>query len=166
MKYDAIVIGSGPAGMAKGVELCREGLKCLMVGKGVSVYGFAPEEFLALGGELLKGDEVVSASVEGNEVKAVFTANLEGTPLCADRYYLATGKFFAGGLKSDMNRVYEPIFGIDVDYIPDSSAWFSERFADDQPFMHFAVKTTEEGQAVKEGNVITNLFPIGEIIEK
>lgn len=163
MKYDAIIIGGGYAGMSKAVELQKQGQNCLVINKGVSLYGFSPDEFESLGGTVLKSDEVVSASVQDNEVKSVFTANLGAMALEAERFFLATGKFFAGGLKSDMNSIYEPLFGLDVEYDKDSSKWFGDKFADDQPFMHFCVKTDAGGNALKDGKPIKNLFPIGDI---
>lgn len=166
MKYDAIIIGGGYAGMSKAVELQKQGQNCLVINKGVSLYGFSPDEFESLGGTVLKSDEVVSASVQDNEVKSVFTANLGAMALEAERFFLATGKFFAGGLKSDMNSIYEPLFGLDVEYDKDSSKWFGDKFADDQPFMHFCVKTDAGGNALKDGKPIKNLFPIGDISAK
>ena len=163
MKYDAIIIGGGHAGMSKAVELQKQGLNCLVINKGVSLYGFDPDEFESLGGTVLKSDEVVSATIQGDEVKSVFTANLEATALEAERFFLATGKFFAGGLKSDMDGIYEPLFGLDVEYDKDSSRWFADKFSDDQPFMHFHVKTDACGNALKDGKSIKNLFPIGDI---
>lgn len=166
MKYDAIIIGGGYAGMSKAVELQKQGQNCLVINKGVSLYGFSPDEFESLGGTVLKNDEVVSASVQDNEVKSVFTANLGAMALEAERFFLATGKFFAGGLKSDMNSIYEPLFGLDVEYDRDISKWFGDKFADDQPFMHFCVKTDAGGNALKDGKPIKNLFPIGDISAK
>ncbi len=152
--------------MSKAVELQKQGQNCLVINKGVSLYGFSPDEFESLGGTVLKSDEVVSASVQDNEVKSVFTANLGAMALEAERFFLATGKFFAGGLKSDMNSIYEPLFGLDVEYDKDSSKWFGDKFADDQPFMHFCVKTDAGGNALKDGKPIKNLFPIGDISAK
>ena len=71
MKYDAIIIGGGYAGMSKAEELQKNGLKCLVINKGVSLYGFSPEEFERLGGTVLNGDEVVSACIQDNEVADV-----------------------------------------------------------------------------------------------
>lgn len=164
MKFDAIIIGGGRSGMAKATQLQNEGLKCAVITKGRSLYGYQPEEFIKAGGTVLMGDTVTSASIESGRVTAVFTSNLGKVALRADNYYLATGKFFAGGLVADMNRVYEPVFGLDVRYEADPEKWFNEKFSEDQPFMHFGVTASADGCAVKDGEQISNLFPIGEII--
>lgn len=163
MKFDAVIIGSGPAGMAKAVKLQKGGKKCLVISKGHSLYGYEPGEFEKAGGRILMGDAAVSSEITGGKVSCIRTENLGNTEICADEYWLATGRFFAGGLKSDMDRIYEPLFGLDVEYDRNPEHWFSERFADDQPFMHFGVKCSARGCALKDDEEITNLFPIGEI---
>jgi glycerol-3-phosphate dehydrogenase subunit B len=50
------------------------------------------------------------------------------TSYSADRYILATGRFIGGGLKADLERVFEPIFGLPV-YQPKSPEdWFGKEF--------------------------------------
>lgn len=166
MKFDAIIIGGGHTGMAKAIELQQSGLKCAVLSKGRSIYGTDDAPFKKLGGVMFMGDEVVSAEFADGAVKSVHTEKLGEVALEADKFFLATGKFFAGGLVADMDKVYEPIFGIDVQYDEDRSKWFSEKFADPQPFMDFGVKLGTDGCALKDGAPVANLFPIGEIIAK
>ncbi len=152
--------------MAKAVSLQKEGRNCAVICKGRSLYGFEPEEFISLGGRLLM-DEVVSCVIEDSVVKSVCTAKLGAdVALCADTFYLATGKFLSGGLKSDMEKVYEPLFGLDVQYDSDCQKWSDPDFAAPQPFMSFGVKVDPDGCAIKGGEKILNLFPIGEILAK
>ena len=166
MKFDVIIIGGGRSGMAKAVSLQKEGRSCAVICKGRSLYGFEPEEFISLGGRLLM-DEVVSSDVEAGSVKSVRTLNLgPDVELCADTFYLATGKFLSGGLKSDMEKVYEPLFGLDVQYDADCEKWSDPDFAAMQPFMSFGVKVDESGCALKGGEKNVNLFPIGEVLAK
>ena len=166
MKFDAIIIGGGHCGMAKATELQKSGLKCAVISKGRSIYGPESSEFRANGGIVLMGDEVASVDYEGGKVKDIHTVNLGEVALEAEKFFLATGKFFGGGLVADMDRVYEPVFGLDVIYEEDRSKWFSEKFADPQPFLDFGVKLGEGGCAVKSGEPVVNLFPLGEIIAK
>lgn len=165
MRFDAVVIGGGYSGTQKTVELLKEGKKVAVVCKGYSLYGFTPAQFQLLGGTLLM-DTVVEGRIDGGKAIAVFTEKLHEVALEASEFYLATGKFFAGGLVSDMEKVYEPLFGIDVEYDTDQSKWFTPKFFEPQPFMSFGAKTTPEGCALKAGNPIVNLFPIGEIKAK
>lgn len=163
MKFDVIIIGGGKSGMAKATELQKAGRKCAVVSKGRSLYGPETDEYTKAGGCLLMGDEVTGYTLSGNTLKEVFTKNLQEVSLQAPEFYLATGKFFAGGLVANMDSLYEPIFGLDVKYEQDRSKWFAEHFADEQPFMKFGVVTSENGCALRGGNEIVNLFPIGEI---
>lgn len=164
MKFDVIVIGGGRSGMAMAERLQKKGLKCAVISKGRSLYGYNPDEFKALGGTVFMGDGVTGGTIENGLVKAVYTENFGSMPIEAKYFYLATGKFFAGGLRADMDKVYEVIFGLDVDCLEDRSEWFNPEFAADQPFMKFGVKVDAQGHAIKDGQSIENLFPIGEII--
>jgi len=164
MKFDAIIIGAGPAGMAKATELQKQGRECAIVAKGRSLYGYEPEEFLKAGGTILMGDYVIKADIVGSKVVSITTANLGEVTLEASEYYLATGKYFAGGLTAGYDKISEPIFGLDVDYEPERSKWFDKDFAAHQNFMDFGVKLSPDGCAMIDGQAITNLFPIGEIV--
>lgn len=166
MRFDAVIIGGGHTGMAKAVELQKSGLRCVIISKGRSVYGFDPKEFEELGGTVLMGDEIINVNWGEGKVLSVNTENLQEVALEADRFFLATGKYFGGGLVADMDKVFEPVFGLDVIYEQDRSKWFSPRFADPQPFLDFGVKLSESGCAMKDGVEIVNLFPLGEIIAK
>jgi len=167
MRFDVIVIGGGFAGMAKATELQKGGLRCAVISKGRSLYGFEPKEFEAAGGVLMMDEALKARFSEDGSVAAVITAKLgPDTALEADKFYLATGKYFAGGLVADMDRLYEPVFGVDVKYEKDRGKWFDPSFAAPQPFMDFGVEVSAAGCALKDGKEITNLFPIGEIIAK
>lgn len=121
--------------------------------------------FVTLGGVVLKGDKVVSADLEGGCVKAVYTQNLGAEePLVASDYVLASGSFFSNGLVSTYTHVYEPLFGADVEFPEDRTAWVSDDFYADQAFMLFGVKTDNKFHIVKDGAVIANLYAIGSIL--
>lgn len=162
MKFDVIVIGGGHSGMEMAMHLQQSGLQCAVVSKGGSLYDAPQDGFRANGGTILT-DEAVSGTIQDGVVTGLATACLGDDTLTADKYYLATGKFFTGGLRADMDRVYEPIFGIDVRYEHDRDRWFGEKFDDPQPFMSFGVETSGNGCALKDGKEVSNLFPIGEI---
>ena len=90
--------------------------------------------------------------------------NLGATLLYADNFFLCTGKFFSKGIVSTMDKVYEPVFGCDVQYEKDSSKWVTGSFADPQPFMSFGVITDPEGRVSVNGETVTNLYAAGEIL--
>ena len=150
--------------MAKALQLQKAGKNCAVFSKGRSLYGYNGEEFREMGGTVFMGDGVVRATIENGLVKAIYSENFGSIPLEADNYFLATGKFFAGGLRADMEHIYEPIFGLDVEYLKNREEWFNRDFAAHQPFLDFGVKTDAEGHAIKDGQSIKNLYPIGEIL--
>ncbi len=163
MKFDVIIIGGGLAGMTAATALQTSGMRCAVVAEGLSLHNASRREFCAAGGTLLAGDRVVSGRFAGDRLVAVRTEKLGDIELEAENFVLATGKYFSRGLVADMDRVYEPLFGLDVDYDEDRSTWFDPSFAAPQKFLEFGVKSPG-GLAVKDGAVIANLYPAGEVL--
>lgn len=163
MKFDVIIIGGGLAGMTAATALQESGLKCAVVAEGLSLHNASRREFAAAGGTLLAGDRVVSGRFDGDRLAAVRTEKLGDVELKADCFVLATGKYFSRGLVADMDKVYEPLFGLDVEYEEDRAKWFDPSFAASQKFLEFGVKSVE-GLAVKNGKPLANIYPAGEVL--
>lgn len=163
MKFDVVIIGGGLAGMTAATELQSSGLRCAVVAEGLSLHNASRSGFKAAGGALLQGDRVISGRIVNGRLTGVFTEKLGDTVLEADNFILASGKYFSRGLVADMDKVYEPLFGLDVQYEPDRSKWFDRSFAADQPFLDFGVKT-EGLLALKDGVPVANLYPVGEVL--
>lgn len=117
-----------------------------------------------LGGTYLMGDEVVQAHAHGSVVHSVATKNLESHYLEGDNFILATGGFFSKGLASTPSRIFEPIFGLDIDYPEDRNSWYNPEFMGRQPYMEFGVKTDEALHPFKDGVPYTNLYAAGGIL--
>lgn len=164
MRYDVVIIGGGLAGKTAATALQAKGLKCAVVADGLSLRDVDLKEFVAAGGSLFSGDRVVKANVEDGRVLSLVTERLEDELLVADNYILATGKYFSRGIVADMNSVYEPVFGLDVEADEDRSGWFDRDFAADQKFMSFGVRNYGQGRVALEGVVLTNLFAAGEVL--
>lgn len=164
MKFDAVIIGGGLAGMTAGVELQKKGLCCAVVAEGLSLNDVPRGEFIDLGGTLLAGDSVVGGVWNGTRLECVHTRNLEGTPLEADNFVLATGKFFSRGLVSTMDGIYEPVFGCDVIYDTGREKWVNGDFFGPQPFEKYGVRTDAEGRVFIGGRPADNLYAAGEIL--
>ena len=163
MKFDVVVIGGGLAGMTAATALQQGGLKCAVVAEGLSLSGASREAYTAAGGTLLAGDRVTGGTIENGRLMSIRTEKLGDVTLEARAFILATGKFFSRGIVADMQKVYEPIFGLDVQYDADRSTWFSPSFAAPQRFLEFGV-IAEDGCAVRDGVRIENLFPAGEVL--
>lgn len=163
MKFDVIIIGGGLAGVTAATALQQAGLRCALVASGLSLHEAPRAEFREAGGTVLAGEEVTGGTISGGRLQSVRTRRLGDLPLEADEFILATGKFFSKGLIADMSRVYEPLFGLDTEFDPDRGAWFSPGFSASQRFLEFGVRTSG-GCALKDGNVIENLRPVGEIL--
>ena len=164
MKYDVVVIGGGLAGLTAGLELQKKGMRTIVVSTGLTLHEVPRKEYLMAGGSMLPGDTVLGGEFKDDRLLCVHTANLGETLLCADHFLLCTGKFFSKGLISTMDRIYEPVFGCDVDYSKDRSSWVTRVFSDEQPFMSFGVVADEKGRVSVKGKTIQNLYAAGEIL--
>lgn len=122
------------------------------------------KRFEALGGTFLNGDKVVDGTIEGGKLKSVVTEKLVGTKLEAENFVLATGSFMGRGLVSDYEKVYEPVFGLDVDYIVERPQWTRDDVFEAQPYMEFGVKTDDQLHAVKDGTVLNNVYAAGQVL--
>lgn len=162
MKFDVIVIGGGLAGMAAATALLCEGMRVAVVSRGRSLWSPDYSPFISKGGHLLMGDEVTGADLDGTKVRSVTTHRLG--KIEAENYILASGKYFSGGIVTDMERIFEPIFGCDI-ASTERAGWFSDHFSDDHPFMHFGVIIDEDCHPTSEGRPFDNLYAAGEILE-
>lgn len=120
--------------------------------------------FQRLGGTYLLGDNVKSGKIENGMLKSVATTNLGDEQLYADNFILATGSFFSHGLIAAPNRIYEPIFGLDVNAREERSRWFDKDVFKAQPYMKFGVSTDVEFHAMLNGEPISNLYAAGAVV--
>lgn len=171
MKYDVVIIGGGLAGLSAAEKLSSAGKKCLVVQAGISTEAClgsasenSPRTQRVSGFTLLRGDKVLRGEFSGCRLLRVFTANLGCTALEADSFILATGKFFSRGLISTMEGIFEPVFGCDVEYDSDRSAWVREDFFCEQPFERFGVVSDDSGRVSVNGVFIDNLYAAGSIL--
>lgn len=165
MKFDVVIIGGGKSGTLAALRLAGAGKRCAVVSAGLCLGKTFRREFIALGGTFLNGDRVISGKIEDGRLLYVSTANLgENTRLEASDFLLCTGKFFSRGLVSTMEEIYEPVFGCDVLYEKDRSAWTVGDFYARQPFESFGVKTDEALRVSVNGQTVSNLYAAGEIL--
>ena len=164
MTFDVVIIGAGLAGTKAATILQEAGYSCALFTKGTSLHKPSTEGFTAAGGKFFPGDAVTGGTFEGRRLKSIRTVKLQGTEIYAGQFILATGKFFAGGLAADMDKVRETVFGFDVEYFGDRSAWFDQDFSKPQPFLTFGLRTDEYGRVFRGRDMVENVFAAGEIL--
>ena len=152
--------------------LIREDIPARVVFAGTlppSVPGVRTQHLLGLryerlGGTYLRGDNALKAQMRDGRVSGIATKNLERNYLRARNYILASGSFFSKGLRSDPLGIYEPVFGLDVDFPEDRNQWYDARFAAEQPYMRFGVRTDAQLHALRNGTPVPNLYAVGSVL--
>ena len=120
--------------------------------------------FKMLGGNYLMGDSAVSGQFDGDRLLSVTTAKLGDMPLRANNYVLATGSFISRGIIADYERVYEPIFDLDVDADSDREQWTRFDVLEPQAYSRYGVATDGELRCLKQGKPMQNLRAIGSVL--
>lgn len=131
---------------------------------GVRTQMLLRKRYQLLGGVYLMGDEVVRAHVHDGVVHSVATRNLDNHYVEASAFILSSGSYFSKGLVANPFQVYEPVFGLDVDYKEDRNGWYNPAFAEDQPYMRFGVKTDGRLRALSGGQPLENLYVAGSVL--
>lgn len=131
---------------------------------GVRISNILKHSFTSLGGTILVGDKVIGGQFDNDKLLSVVTANLPDEHLYAENFILATGSFLSHGLQSNYEKVFEPIFDLDLNATNNREEWSCEDAFEAQPYMEFGVKTNANFQTLKNGKAITNLFAIGSVL--
>ncbi len=121
-------------------------------------------EFEKAGGRFLLGDCVTEASFnEEGYVESVKTANFGDIKMYADNFVLATGSFFSKGLVATPDKVYEPVFGIDIINETQRGEWFDKCFWNKQNYISFGASVDNHLNVSIEGRKVGNLYAIGSL---
>lgn len=123
--------------------------------------------FASLGGEFSIGDTVTGGEIIDGALDHVHTKNYGTTRHHSKYYVLATGSFFSNGLRSEFNKITEPVFGLTVSAPQKRSEWYSEHFFDpaSHPFLGYGVETTARFNPLDgAGRPVDNLFCAGSIL--
>lgn len=123
--------------------------------------------FAACGGEYSSGDTVTGGIVSGGSVDHIATENYGGRKIRGRAYVLATGSFFSGGLRSEFNRLEEPVFNLKIRGSMDRKEWYSAKFLDSRshPFMEYGVLTGRDLSPFDSaGKPVKNLFCAGSVL--
>ncbi|NDL62265.1 glycerol-3-phosphate dehydrogenase subunit GlpB [Acerihabitans arboris] len=131
---------------------------------GMRLYQALRQRLNRLGGVFMPGDRVLKAQFDGRRIVSVTTRNHADIPLRARQVVLAGGSFFSNGLATNRERVYEPVFGLDVHSHADRDAWSRADFFVPQPYLQYGVKTDNRLRALLGGEPIENLYAVGAVL--
>lgn len=132
---------------------------------GIQTQQYLHNYFQKLGGVYMLGDNVRKADVIDNNVMKVYSFNHGDIPFTANNIVLATGSYFSQGLIGTSDRVYEPIFNLDVSYLNNRQDWCDSNAFNKQGYQGFGVKTDEQFRGLYKGKPINNLYVSGAILE-
>lgn len=175
LKDEDIVVLPAVFGLKDGsvIEKIREaiGVKTVFVSTmppsvpGIRTQMTLKAEFERAGGRFLMGDIVVDADFnEDGTVKSIGTQNFGSIRLYADNFVIATGSFFSKGLIATPDRIFEPVFGVDLSYAEGRDQWFDRNFWNKQNYISYGAKVSKFLHASIDGKPIANLYAIGSII--
>lgn len=122
-------------------------------------------EFEKAGGRFFLGDSVLEADYnEDGTVRSIVTSNFGDIRVYADNFVLASGSFFSKGLIATPDKVFEPVFGIDLTFSDKRDVWFDRNFWQKQNYISFGAKVSEKLNVSIDGKVITNLYAVGSLL--
>ena len=117
------------------------------------------------GGVFMLGDNVLRADIKGNRISQIYSFNHGDIPFVGQNFILATGSYFSQGLIASTEKIYEPIFDLDVTFAPNRTQWYNSDVFDAQPYQSFGIKTDNMFRCTREGKIFENLYAAGAILE-
>ena len=120
--------------------------------------------FLRLGGQFMPGDTVTRGDFQDNRLRKIYTVNFGGIPLEADNFVISTGSFFGHGLIADLEKIYEPVFGLDIEAGKNRDDWYDKDFYAPQPYMEYGVLTDGQFRPGRGGETVKNLYATGALL--
>ena len=117
------------------------------------------------GGVFMLGDNVLCADIKENRISQIYSFNHGDIPFVGQNFILATGSYFSQGLIASTEKIYEPIFDLDVTFTPNRTQWYNSDVFDTQPYQSFGIKTDSTFRCTREGKIFENLYAAGAILE-
>ncbi|KIO44622.1 MULTISPECIES: glycerol-3-phosphate dehydrogenase subunit GlpB [Sanguibacteroides] len=121
--------------------------------------------FQQAGGVYMPGDTVLKADREGRRITRLYSADHGDIPFVGQQVVLATGSYFSQGLIAEPDRIYEPVFDLDVSYLKDREQWYRHNVFEVQPYQSFGVKTNTDFRGMYRGEPLDNLYVAGAVLE-
>ena len=82
----------------------------------------------------------------------------------ADNFVLATGSFFSKGMIATPEKIYEPVFGLDLTFEEKREDWFNKNFWGKQNYTSFGAKVNSKLNPSIDNMTISNLYVAGSIL--
>lgn len=120
--------------------------------------------FTTTGGTFMPGDTVVKGDFSDGQLRKIYTANFGNMPLEADNFVISTGSFFGQGLIASIDRISEPIFGLDLNISGGRTEWYDKNYYAPQPYMEFGVVTDKDFRPSINGRTVGNLYATGALL--
>lgn len=122
-------------------------------------------EFEKAGGRFLLGDTVTDAVFgQDGKIESIETANFGDIRMYADNFVLATGSFFSKGMIATPEKVYEPVFGINLTFGEKREDWFDRNFWNRQDYISYGAKVNSSLNPSIDGMTINNLYVAGSLL--
>ena len=123
----------------------------------------------AAGVRVILGFEVVSTISKAGRCEAVILKTPAGERIHkADAFVLATGRFLGGGLRTENNRIVEPLFKLPVAQPETKDDWFHDEFLGGRghPINRAGVRTNNRLNPVDadERTLLENVYVAGSIL--
>lgn len=131
---------------------------------GMRMHHLLRRRFQQLSGMIMPGDAVLNATIEQQNVTAIYTRNHGDVALHAHNFILASGSFFSSGLAADFDGIREPIFGVDIQAPATCELWSKEDFFTAQPYLQSGVAVNTRFQPSLGGKPLKNLYAIGSVL--
>ncbi len=118
-----------------------------------------------LGVEIIEKAHVIGANLKDGQCIEVLSQGFDKVrSYKADNFILATGGVFGNGLISQMGRMYEPIFNIEIKVPKNQQDWSYKYLftGKPQPFATYGITTDQSLRPIKEGKLLLkNVYVIG-----
>lgn len=122
------------------------------------------ERFQRLGGQYLLGDTATRGEFRNGRLERIYTYNLGEMPLEGDTFVMASGSFFSNGIKANMEKIYEPVLGLDINLRGGRTNWYDKDFYAPQPYEKCGVVTDDRLHPLLNGKPVENIFAIGSLL--
>lgn len=132
---------------------------------GIHTQQYLHDYFVHMGGVYMLGDNMLKADIENNTVKRVYSYNHGDIPFSGENFVLATGSYFSQGLIATLERIYEPVFNLDVNYSSNRTEWYTDKIFDSHNYQHYGVQTDDLFRGLYDGKPIDNLYVSGAILD-